>query len=75
VNVAKVLRTLGETTVMSGFLGGAPPANAVSTRRQGHELDFVQTANTRSVTIIENHRNTPRVGRESQPVSASDYAH
>ena len=77
VNVAKVLRALGEQPVATGFLGGdrGEQLRAVLEAR-GIELDFVEvTARTRQcVTLLDTSAGThTELVEESQPVPAGDY--
>jgi tagatose 6-phosphate kinase len=77
VNVAKVLRVLGEQTVALGFLGGARgEVLQEQLRSKGIELDYVPvTAHTRQcLTVIDETAGTQtELVEESQPVAASDY--
>ena len=77
VNVAKVLKALGEHPVATGFLGGA---RGEQLRRaleaQGIEQDFVQVAaHTRlCVTVLDKSAGTQtELVEEGQPVLATDY--
>ena len=77
VNVAKVLKTLGEHPVAIGFLGGdrGEYLRALLEAR-GIELDFVTVATrTRQcVTLLDTAAGThTELVEESQPVSAADY--
>src|SRR5438477_2525367 len=77
VNVAKVLKALGEQPFAVGFLGGKRGSdlrNEMAAR--SIELDFVQVAPlTRlCVTVIdEANRTITELVEESQPVAAADY--
>jgi len=77
VNVAKVLRTLGEHPVATGFLGGDRGEQVRSLlAAHGIELDFVQVASrTRQcITLLETAAGVhTELVEESQPVSAVDY--
>ncbi len=77
INVAKVLRALGEQPVATGFLGGdrGEQLRAVLDAR-GIELDFVRvTPPTRQcVTLLDTSGGThTELVEESQPVAAGDY--
>jgi tagatose 6-phosphate kinase len=77
VNVAKVLKALGEQPLAVGFLGG-DRGEEVRTllAAQGIDLDFIQVSpRTRQcITLLDqaNHVTTELV-EESQPVTAADY--
>jgi tagatose 6-phosphate kinase len=77
VNVAKVLRTLGEQPLATGFLGGdrGEQLRTLLTAR-GIELDFVSVAShTRQcLTAIDQSAGThTELVEESQPVAPADY--
>jgi tagatose 6-phosphate kinase len=77
VNVAKVLKALGEHPVATGFLGGdrGEEVRAVLLA-QGVELDFVQVAaRTRQcITVFDRSAGThTELVEEGQPVPAADY--
>jgi tagatose 6-phosphate kinase len=77
VNVAKVLKALGEHPVATGFLGGdrGEYVRALLEAR-GIELDFVTVASrTREcVTLLDSSAGThTELVEESQPVAAADY--
>ena len=77
VNVAKVLKALGEQPVATGFLGGdrGEQLRALLEAR-GIELDFVQVApRTRQcITLLDTSAGThTELVEESQPVTAADY--
>ena len=77
VNVAKVLKALGEHPVATGFLGGDRGEELLALlEAQGIELDFVQVApRTRQcITIFDTSAGThTELVEESQPVTAADY--
>lgn len=77
VNVAKVLRTLGEHPVATGFLGGDRGEELRSLlAAQGIELDFVHIASrTRQcITLLDRAAGThTELVEESQPATAADY--
>ena len=77
VNVAKVLKALGEQPVATGFLGGdrGEEVRALLEAR-GIELDFVTVAaRTRQcITLLDTSAGThTELVEESQPVAAADY--
>ena len=77
VNVAKVLKALGEQPVAAGFLGGdrGEQLRALLEAR-GIELDFVKvTPRTRQcITLLDTSAGThTELVEESQPVTAADY--
>ena len=77
VNVAKVLKGLGEHPVATGFLGGDRGEELQTLlAAQGIEMDFVPVgARTRQcITLLDksSHTHTELV-EESQPVAAADY--
>ena len=77
VNVAKVLKALGEEPVAAGFLGGdrGEYVRALLTER-GIELDFVTVpARTRQcITLLDQSTGThTELVEESQPVAPADY--
>jgi len=76
VNVAKVLRALGEQVVAAGFFGGDRGKSVRTTlAAQGIELDFVPVANrTRQcITLLDQSAGTTtELVEESQPVTAAD---
>ncbi len=77
INVAKVLRKLGEHTVATGFLGGDRGEELRSLlAAQGIELDFIQVASrTRQcITVFDMAAGThTELVEEGQPVGAADY--
>jgi 1-phosphofructokinase family hexose kinase len=77
VNVAKVLRALGEHPVATGFLGGDRGEELRTLlAAQGIELDFVPvTPRTRQcITLLDKSAGThTELVEESQPVTATDY--
>jgi tagatose 6-phosphate kinase len=77
VNVAKVLKALGEAPVATGFLGGDRGAELETVlRAKGIELDFVHVAaRTRQcITVIDEAADTnTELVEESQPVTVEDY--
>ena len=77
VNVAKVLKALGERPLALGFLGGDRGEELRSIlRERGVEMDFVPIAvRTRQcITVIDEAAGThTELVEESQPVSASAY--
>ncbi len=77
INVAKVLRTLGEEPVATGFLGGEPGAFISSLlEKRGVERDFVPVAaRTREcITVIDEFAGThTELVEESSPVVEADY--
>jgi tagatose 6-phosphate kinase len=79
VNVAKVLRALGEHPVATGFLGGDRGEELKTLlAAQGIEMDFVPVASrTRQcITLLDTSAGThTELVEESQPVTANDYEH
>jgi tagatose 6-phosphate kinase len=77
VNVAKVLRALGERPVAAGFLGGDRGEQLrADLEARGIELDFVKVAaRTRQcTTLLDTSAGTQtELVEESQPVAAADY--
>ena len=77
VNVAKVLKALGEQPVATGFLGGERGEELrASLAAQGIETEFVAvTARTRQcITLLDQTAGThTELVEESQPVTAADY--
>ena len=77
VNVAKVLQTLGEKPVLTGFLGGLRGQQlAALLKARGIEMDFViVTAPTRQcITVIDqSSRTVTELVQESLPVDPADY--
>ena len=77
VNVAKVLKALGEHPVATGFLGGDRGEQVRALlEAQGIELDFVTVAaRTRQcTTLLDTSAGThTELVEESQPVAAADY--
>src|SRR5438552_4023422 len=77
VNVAKVLKSLGEEPLAAGFLGGERGQNLKSLlTRKGIGMDFVQVAapTRQCVTVIDQSNATQtELVEESQPVSPQDY--
>src|SRR5208282_3904541 len=77
VNVAKVLKALGETPVAVGFLGGDRGAEVRNVlEREGVEHEFVNvSARTRQcITVIDESADTnTELVEESRPVAAEDY--
>ena len=77
VNVAKVLKALGEHPVATGFLGGDRGEEVRKVlEADGVELDFVQVASrTRlCVTVLDRSAGThTELIEEGQPVSAANY--
>jgi tagatose 6-phosphate kinase len=77
VNVAKVLKALGENPVAIGFLGGDRGAHLKALLEgAGMELDFVDVgARTRQCTTVidESAGTQTELVEESSPVAASDY--
>jgi tagatose 6-phosphate kinase len=77
VNVAKVLRALGERPVAAGFLGGDRGEQLrADLEARGIELDFVKVAaRTRQcTTLLDTSAGTQtELVEESQPVAATDY--
>ena len=77
VNVAKVLKALGEQPVATGFLGGDRGEQLRALlEAQGVELDFVKvTPRTRQcTTLLDTSAGThTELVEESQPVAAADY--
>jgi len=78
VNVAKVLKALGEQPVATGFLGGDRGEELRALlAAQGIEMDFVPVASrTRQcITLLDTSAGThTELVEESQPVTAADYA-
>ena len=77
VNVAKVLKALGEQPVATGFLGG-DRGEEVRAQLEAHgiELDFVRvTPRTRQcITLLDTSAGThTELVEESQPVAPADY--
>ena len=77
VNVAKVLKALGEQPVATGFLGGDRGEQLRALREaRDIELDFVRvTPRTRQcITLLDTSAGTQtELVEESQPVAAADY--
>src|SRR5512135_59349 len=77
VNVAKVLKALGERPVATGFLGGDRGEELRTIlAAQGIEMDFVPVATrTRQcITLLDTSAHTQtELVEESQPVTAADY--
>ncbi len=77
VNVAKVLRALGERPVAAGFLGGDRGEQLrADLEARGIELDFVKVAaRTRQCTTLLDASAVTQTElvEESQPVAAADY--
>jgi tagatose 6-phosphate kinase len=77
VNVAKVLKALGEQPVAAGFLGGDRGEQLrADLEARGVELDFVKVAaRTRQcTTLLDTSAGTQtELVEESQPVAAADY--
>jgi tagatose 6-phosphate kinase len=77
VNVAKVLKALGERPVAAGFLGGDRGEQLrADFEARGIELDFVRVgARTRQcTTLLDTSAGTQtELVEESQPVAATDY--
>ncbi|MBI4327752.1 MAG: 1-phosphofructokinase family hexose kinase, partial [Chloroflexi bacterium] len=77
INVAKVLKALGEEPVATGFLGGDRGENLRALlAEKGIELDFVTvTARTRQcVTVIDQSAGThTELVEESRPVDPADF--
>jgi len=77
VNVAKVLKALGERPVAAGFLGGDRGEQLrADLEARGIELDFVKVAaRTRQcTTLLDSSTGThTELVEESQPVAATDY--
>jgi len=77
VNVAKVLKTLGERPVAAGFLGGARGEQLRSIlAAKGIEMDFttVDPQTRQCLTVIDESAGTQtELVEESQPVAAADY--
>ena len=77
VNVAKVLKSLGEEPLATGFLGGDRGADLRALlQAKGIELDFVEVnARTRlCITVIDGSGATQtELVEESQPVTDADY--
>ena len=77
VNVAKVLKALGEQPVAAGFLGGDRGEHLRALlEARGIELDFVKVApRTRQcITLLDTSSGThTELVEESQPVAAADY--
>ena len=77
VNVAKVLKTLGEHPVATGFLGGDRGEELRTLlAAEGIEMDFVPVASpTRQcITLLDTSTGThTELVEESQPVTAADY--
>ena len=78
VNVAKVLKALGERPFAAGFLGGDRGEQLrADLEARGIELEFVQVAaRTRQcTTLLDTSTGTQtELVEESQPVAAADYA-
>lgn len=77
VNVAKVLRALGETPVAAGFLGGVHGESVrTALAAKGVLLDFVQVAapTRQCITVIDETGGTiTELVEESRPVTEVDY--
>jgi tagatose 6-phosphate kinase len=77
VNVAKVLKAIGESPVATGFMGGDRGASVVSSlAKQGIESDFVKVApETRQcITVIDESREMhTELVQESAPVPREKY--
>ena len=77
INVAKVLRALGERPLATGFLGGVLGEQLrAALRAKGIDQDFVSVgAGTRQcATVIDNFAGTQtELVEESQPVARADY--
>jgi len=77
INVAKVLKTLGEHPIATGFLGGERGAALLAVlKAKGIDLDFVTVATrTREcITVIDNSSNEQtELVEESQPVAVAAY--
>jgi tagatose 6-phosphate kinase len=77
VNVAKVLKSLGERPVLTGFLGGVRgEILRAQLQARGMELAFVTVAaQTRQcLTVVDESTGTQtELVEESQPVAAADY--
>ena len=77
VNVVKVLKSLGEQPLATGFLGGDRGADLRALlQARGIEIDFVEVnARTRQcITVIDESGATQtELVEESQPVAAADY--
>ena len=77
VNVAKVLKALGERPVATGFLGGDRGEHLRALlKARGIELDFVKVApHTRQcITLLDTSAGTQtELVEESQPVAPADY--
>src|SRR5262245_36374922 len=78
VNVAKVLKVLGEEPVAMGFLGGdRGEFLRGALKNLGVEMDFVpvHTRTRECITVIdESTRTQTELVEESQPVADADYA-
>jgi tagatose 6-phosphate kinase len=77
INVAKVLRSLGERPLAAGFLGG-PRGEEVRSllAARGIEMDFVNVAvpTRQCITVIDQSAGThTELVEESRPVSPADY--
>ena len=77
LNVAKVLKALGEQPVATGFLGGARGEFLRALlKARGIKLDFVtvQTPTRQCITVIDESAGThTELVEESRPVAAGDY--
>lgn len=77
INVAKVLRVLGEEPMATGFLGGdRGDFLAATLAAKGIEQDFVRvkTSSRECVTVIDESAGThTELVEESRPVEAKDY--
>lgn len=77
VNVAKVLRALGEQPLATGFLGGDRGdfiRSILSEKGVQHEFVTTQTRTRQCVTLIDEIADThTELVEESRPVSAEDY--
>jgi tagatose 6-phosphate kinase len=77
INVAKVLKSLGEEPLATGFLGGERGESLRSLlAAQGIEMDFVQVAapTRQCVTVLDQSAGTQtELVEESQAVAAGDY--
>lgn len=77
VNVAKVLHALGESPVVTGFLGGARGEFVraqLSARQIDHDFVTVSAQTRQCLTVIDEATGTQtELVEESQPVAAAEY--